>query len=103
MMTANPLQDQGGNEAKGIQSTPSFDTYSGSDDGGPELHTSSGESVPGGAGNVSGSSSDDSFTKRFGMLTRELEADIARSATSRALKVAAAIRRQVGPQLSSVV
>ena len=60
-MTANPFPDQDGNESEGIKSKPSFGTYSDSDDDGPGLHTSSGESVPGGAGEVDDSSSDGSF------------------------------------------
>ena len=32
MMTANPFQDQDGNEAEGTKSKPSFGTYSDSDD-----------------------------------------------------------------------
>ena len=83
MMTANPLHEQDGNEAEGIQSTPSFGTYSDSDDGGPGLHMSSGESVPDGAGEVDGSSSDDSFAQRFSILARELEAGIDRNANRR--------------------
>ena len=85
MMTANPLHDQDGNEAEGIQSKPSFCTHIKSDDGGPGLHTSSRESVPDGAGEVDGSSSDDYLAQRFGILARELDTEIERNANRRAL------------------
>ena len=72
MMTSNTLHNQDGKEAEGIHSKPSFGTYSDSDDRGPGLHTSSGESVSDGAGEADGSSSEDSFAQRFGILAREL-------------------------------